>query len=90
MKKSLTIIGKLLLKAAMFLAGSLAFMYVIGEPTEEWLAWVQKTFGVFAGVWCLVEKVLASLLIYGLYRLDRKVGPVIPDGVVSRKATEGR
>lgn len=79
MKKSLTIIGKLLLKAVLVVAGMLAVMYVLGEPTEQWWAWARQTFGVFSGIWCLVEKVLAGLLIYLLYLLGRAIGPVLPE-----------
>ncbi len=81
MKKSITIIGKMLLKAAMFLAGFLAFSYIVGEPTDQWWAWAHRTFGVFSGIWCLVEKALAGLVMYIIYKVDRKIGPVFPEEV---------
>lgn len=90
MKKTITIIGKALLKAAMFLAGFLAFCYIVGEPTDQWWAWAHRTFGVLCGLWCIIEKALAGLLIYGIYLLDQKVGPMFPDDIVSPEATEGR
>lgn len=75
MKKSLTIIGKMLLKAAMFLAGFLAFCYMVGEPTEEWWIWCRNTFGWFAGLWCIVEKLLAMGIIALLVKVYEKMEP---------------
>lgn len=88
MKKSLTIIGKMLLKAVMFLAGFLAFFYVVGEPTDEWWAWARKTFGALCGIWCFIEKLLAILLIVILYKVDQWLGPVLPDEAPAKAVEE--
>ena len=75
MKKTITIIGKVLLKAAMFLAGFLAFIYVVGEPTEEWYAWARSWFGSLWWLWEITEKLLAMGLIAGLFKLYERMEP---------------
>ena len=86
MKKSITIIGKMLLKSALILLGFLAFLIMVGGPSDEWFASATKTFGRFALGWFLVEKALACLSIYLLYKVDEWMGPVFPE--VEPKATE--
>ena len=90
MKKSLTIIGKLLLEAVMFLAGFLAFCYMVGEPTEEWYEWSRTTFGVFSGLWFIIEKLLAGGAIALLVKLYEKLEPNAfkSDDEVEPKAVE--
>lgn len=75
MKKTITIIGKKLLEAAMFLAGFLAFIYVVGEPTEEWYEWSRQTFGAFSGAWFIIEKLLGMAVIAGLVKLYERMEP---------------
>lgn len=88
MKKSITIIGKMLLKAAMFLAGFLAFCYIVGEPSDAWFDWARKTFGWFAYGVFIVEKVLAGLTIYFVYKLDCWMGPVFEEEVEPKTEEE--
>ena len=88
MKKSITIVGKMLLKSALVLAGFLAFLLMVGEPSDAWFDWARKTFGWFAYGMCIVEKVLAGLAIYLVYKLDSWIGPVFEEEVEPKTAEE--
>ncbi len=61
--KTVFLIVKALLKAVIVTAGFLAFFCIVGEPTEEWYQWADKTFGSFAGVWFFIEKFLYGVVI---------------------------
>ena len=90
MKKTIITIGKGLLGAALFLAGILAFCYMVGEPTDEWYEWAGKTFGAFAGVWFILEKVISGLVIYACCKVWMLVEPnAFKSGAdISTKAVE--
>ena len=75
MKKSITIIGKVLVKAIIVITGLMAFCEIVGEPTEDWYEWSRNTFGVFSGLWFFASKMLAILAIYLLFKVWKVLFP---------------
>lgn len=74
MKKSNGII-KSALKTVVVLAGIVAFLCLLGEPTDEWYAWAEKSFGSLSVAWFFAEKILLGTFIYALVKFYERIEP---------------
>ena len=74
MKTSNEII-RTVVKSVIVLAGIIAFLCLFGEPTDDWYAWADKSFGSLSVAWFFAEKIILGSFIYALVKLYERIDP---------------
>lgn len=72
MKTSLRILAYI----ALAIIAMVGICGLFGEPTEEYWAWMHRTFGAFGFVWFFLEKAFWGLLLTGVYYMYSWITPV--------------
>ena len=76
MKRTILTALKYVVRAILFIVIVLCCIYVLGEPTEEYIACLDYLLGIFFPFWLVLEKAIAAGIAYACYCAWKKIGEI--------------
>jgi len=76
MKRTILTALKYIVRAILFIVITLCCIYVLGEPTDEYITRLDYLLGIFFPFWLVLEKAIAAGIAYACCCAWKKVGEI--------------